>query len=112
MVGGIVMVSAAPIALLVALSARNAQQGCDDRLLQDYPGGVLPSSQRYRVEDCDGYSVPIYLFGIGGVVLAAVGLPLIVYGAKGVPVQPASGSVQMVPWATREAGGLRLKLTL
>jgi len=111
MVGGIVMVSAAPIALLIALSAANAQARCDDAILGNYPSGVLPSSERYRVDDCDGYSVPVYLFAITGAVLGAAGIPLIVYGAKKVPAQRAA-SVQMLPWATRDAGGLKLRLTL
>jgi hypothetical protein len=111
MVGGIVMVSAAPIALLIALSAANAQEACDDEIQRNYPSGVLPSSERYRVDNCDGYSVPMYVFAISGAVLAAAGIPLIVYGAKNVPAR-RTASVQMLPWATRDAGGLKLRLTL
>jgi len=111
MVAGIVMVSTAPIALLAALAASNSQDSCDSRLQSDYPGGVLPTSQRYRVDDCNGYSVPMYVFGIGGAVLAAVGIPLIVYGSKNLPNAPAA-HVRVLPWATPQAGGLRLQLTL
>jgi hypothetical protein len=112
MVGGIVMVSVGPIALLGAVAARNAQERCDDRLSSDYPDHVLPPSERYRAEECDAYSVPVYLFGIGGAVLTAVGIPLIIYGAKNVPDPHASRSLEVQPWATSSAGGLRLRLTL
>jgi hypothetical protein len=111
MVAGVIMVSAGPIALLGALAAKNAQERCDDNLRQNYPGGVLPTSQRYRVEDCDDYSASVYVFAIGGALLTAAGIPLIIYGAKNVPNERA-GQVQMLPWATRDAGGLRLRLTL
>jgi hypothetical protein len=112
MVAGIVMVSAGPISLLGALAAKNAQERCDDNLQRDYPSGTLPTAARYRAEDCDDYSTSIYLFGVGGAILTAVGIPLIIYGAKSVPAERPAARLQMVPWATREAGGLKLRLTL
>jgi hypothetical protein len=112
LVGGIVMVSAGPIALLGAVAARNAQKRCDDRLSTDYPGNVLPPSERYRVDDCNDYSVPIYFLGITGALLTTIGIPLIIYGAKTVPDTRASRSLEVQPWATPNAGGVRLRLTL
>jgi hypothetical protein len=112
MAGGIVMVSVGPIALLGAVAARNSQKRCDDQLANDYPDRVLPPSERYRVEECDKYDVPIYLLGIGGAVLTAVGIPLIIYGAKTVPNARASRALEIQPWATPSAGGVRLRLTL
>ena len=70
MVSGIIMVSIGPIALLGALAASSSQQNCDDDLSRDYPDHRLPTSERYRVDACNAYSVPLfYLFGIGGAVL-------------------------------------------
>jgi hypothetical protein len=110
MISGVVMVSIAPLALLGALAAKNSQDSCDDQLEQDYPDHVVPSSQKYRVERCDSYSAPIYVLGIGGAVLAAAGVPLIIYGAKTVPARRAD--VELAPWATSSAGGLKLRVTM
>lgn len=112
MIVGVVMVSVGPIALLGALAARNGQERCDNALERDYPDHRLPPSERYRVEDCDSYSVPIYLFGIGGAVLTAAGIPLIIYGAKSVRADAPRASLQMLPWAGRDSGGVRLRLEL
>lgn len=108
---GIVMVSVAPIALLGALAASNAQERCDDELQAQYPGRILPTSEQYRAERCDGYSLPLYLLGIGGAVLGAVGIPLLIYGAPRVPTD-SGARVQVTPWANTQAGGVRLRLAL
>jgi hypothetical protein len=112
MVAGIVMLSVTPIALLGALSAKNAQDKCDEQLQNDYPGHLLPESERYREDHCNSYSPAVYALGIGGVVLGAIGIPLLIYGAKNLPVGKPQASVQVVPWAGPAAGGVRLKLTL
>jgi hypothetical protein len=112
MIAGILMVSAGPIALLGALTARNAQEQCDSALENDYPSHTLPPSERYRVEDCNGYTAPLYVLGIGGALLTLGGIPLIVYGAKNEPGPPRSAIVQLQPWASRESGGLRLRLDM
>lgn len=112
MVSGIVMVSTGPIALLGALAAKSAQKRCDDDLQRDYPDRVLPTSERYRVDECNGYSVPVYLLGIGGAVLTAIGIPLIIYGAKSVPDDQLARRLELQPWASPTAGGMRLRLTL
>jgi hypothetical protein len=112
MVAGIVAVSVGPIALLGALAAKNSQERCDEAIERDYPDHRLPTSEKYRAEDCDGYSVPLYIFGIGGALLTAGGIPMIVYGAKAMPEPPKSGRVDVLPWANRESGGVRLRLSL
>lgn len=112
MIAGIAMVSVGPIALLGALAAKNGQERCDDKLQSDYPDRRLPSSERYRVEECNEYSVPLYVFGIGGLVLTAAGIPLIVYGAKRLPLNPPRASLHLQPWASPGSGGLRLRLDM
>jgi hypothetical protein len=111
MIGGIVMASIGPLALLGALSARNSQQDCDSALEDDYPNHVVPAYDKEALERCDGYTVPVYVLGIGGAVLVAAGVPMIIYGAKNVPAKPAPRA-QVLPWATPQSGGLRLRLTL
>lgn len=111
MVAGIVMVSIAPIALLGALSANSSQEKCDEDLQNQYPGHILPESERYRAERCDDYSTSVYVLGIGSAVLAVAGIPLIIYGARSEPV-PKAARVQLAPWASTQSGGLRLKLSL
>jgi hypothetical protein len=111
MIGGIVMVSVGPLALLGALSARNSQEECDRSLENEYPNHVVPAYDEESLERCDSYSLPIYLLGIGGAVLVGAGVPMIIYGAKSVPAKP-TGRAQLLPWATPQSGGLRLRLTL
>jgi hypothetical protein len=111
MATGIVLVSVAPIALLGALAASNAQEKCDEELQAQYPGHILPSSERYRAERCDDYSPAVYVLGIGGAVLAVAGIPLIIYGAPRVPDQKAA-RVQVLPWASANSGGVRLRWSL
>ena len=112
MVAGIIMVSLVPVAVLGALAAKNSQEKCDTALERDYPDHRLPPSQRYRVDDCNSYAVPLYVLGIGGAVLAAVGVPMIIYGAKSVPNGPPTASLRVLPWANPDSGGLRLRLEL
>ena len=112
MVSGIIMVSVGPLALLGALAAKNAQDNCDQTLDRDYPTHMLPTSEKYRVDDCNAYSVPFYAFSISGAVLIAAGIPLIIYGAKTVPAQPTAGSLRVLPWASPDSGGLKLRLEL
>jgi hypothetical protein len=97
---------------LGALAAKNAQERCDTNLQRDYPDHRLPTSERYREEECNDYSVPLYLFGIGGAVLTAAGIPLIIYGAKSVPSSPPRASLHLLPWAGPTSSGLRLRLDL
>jgi hypothetical protein len=112
MVTGIIMVSVGPISLLGALAAKNSQDRCDGALARDYPDGRLPTSEKYRVDDCNAYSVPFYVFGIGGALLTVAGIPLIIYGAKSLPLLPQSASVRVMPWASPDSGGLKLRLEM
>lgn len=112
LVTGIVMVSVGPIALLGALAAKNAQDHCDATLEREYPSHVLPTSERYREDDCNAYSAPFYVLAIGGGLLTAAGIPLIVYGGKVVGPAPRMARVQVVPWASQTSGGLRLRVDL
>jgi hypothetical protein len=112
MIAGIAMVSVGPIALLGALAAKNAQNRCDDALQRDYPDHRLPPSERYRVDDCNAYSTPLYVFGIGGALLSIAGIPLIVYGAKSIRDDAPRASLQVLPWAGPESSGLRLRLDM
>jgi hypothetical protein len=112
MVAGIVMVSVGPIALLGALAAKNAQEKCDASLQQQYPDHQLPTSEKYRVEQCNGYSAPLYVFGIGGALLTVAGIPLIIYGGKQVPAGPAAARLRVLPWAGPESSGLKLRLEM
>jgi hypothetical protein len=111
MIGGIMMVSIGPLALLGALSARNSQENCDSALENEYPNHVVPAYDKEELERCDGYTLPIYLLGIGGAVLVGAGVPMIIYGAKNVPTKPVTRA-QLLPWATPQSGGVRLRLTL
>lgn len=110
MVTGIVMLSVTPVALLGALAARNAQSDCDRELQDQYPGHILPESERYRAQRCDDYSTSIYVLGIGGALLGAAGIPLVIYG--GARVTDPAPRAQLTPWATPQAGGIRLRLAL
>ena len=112
MVAGIIMVSIVPVALLGALAAKSAQDKCDSNLARDYPTHVLPTSERYREDDCNAYSVPFFALSIGGAVLGVGGVVGIIYGAKSVPVAPRAARVQLAPWASQTSGGLRLRVDL
>lgn len=101
MVGGIVMTSFVPIALLVSLVASVAKTSCN--VSYDYS-----SNQYSRDTHCDRYNPTIYGGLISAVALAGAGIPLIVIGSKKEPVSTA----QVTPWAAPNAGGLSLRLQL
>ncbi|HVY27196.1 MAG TPA: hypothetical protein VHB79_11630 [Polyangiaceae bacterium] len=112
LVAGIIMVSIAPVALLGALGAKSSQEKCDQQLASEYPNHVLPTSERYRADDCDDYSAPYYALLITGAVMVVGGVPLIIYGAKSLPAPTRTGNVHVLPWATQTSGGLRLRVDL
>jgi hypothetical protein len=103
MVGGIVMVSFVPIALLVSAVANAEQTACElgsydyDGSGQIYVGGV----------GCDDYDATIYGGLISAAVLAGVGIPMIVIGGKKEPV-----TARITPWATARSAGVGLRLDL
>jgi hypothetical protein len=95
MVGGIVMLSLAPIALLTSGIARISKGICD---VGDSRG-------------CDDdYDPTIYGALLTGVVLIGVGVPLIVIGAKKEPVEATTATIS--PWATPDAAGVGLRIDL
>jgi hypothetical protein len=107
MVGGIVMVSFVPVALIAAAVANNKQNACetggfsfnfDDEGIQTYEG-----------VDCTTYDKTIYGGLISAVVLAGVGIPLIVIGGK---KEPAAATATITPWATPRAAGLGLRVDM
>jgi len=101
MAGGIVMVSFAPIALLVVMVANIEQNACENGTY--YSGGRdAPGT------NCGRFDPTIY----GGLVTAAalvgVGIPMIVIGGKKEPV----GTASLAPWASPHGAGLRLRFDL
>ena len=97
---GIVMTSVGP--LLLAIAALNhSHEGCAD--------GSDPTDG-----PCDSVTEPsTYALAISGALMIGGGIPLIVYGAKRVPAAstlPARAS--LLPWATPNAAGVRLRLEL
>jgi len=102
MVGGIVMTSFVPIALLAAWVA-DIEQGVCERGDYDFSG-----SSYTRRTDCGSYDATIYGGLISAAVLAGVGIPLIVIGGKREPATTA----KIAPWATPHAGGISVRLDL
>jgi hypothetical protein len=103
MVGGIVMTSLSSVAFAVSLLGGLANATCSNRY--DYDGGS--SSSVYTYNDCD-YDGLVYGGLVTGIILVGVGIPLIVIGAKREP----RGTASVAPWATPNAGGLSLRLSL
>ncbi len=101
MAGGIVMVSVAPISLLVGLIASMQRDACQRR------GGSSLDFQNGEV-DCGRYDAAVYGGLFLGVGLIGAGIPLIVVGAKRKPL----GTASLSPWATPQGGGLNLRLDL
>jgi serine protease Do len=103
MAGGIVMTSFAPIAFLVAAVANAEQTACES----------TGYSYQYSVssESCGDYDSTIYGGVFAGLVLAGVGIPLIVVGAKKVPKEPAA-TARITPWATPRAAGVGLRIDM
>lgn len=97
MVGGIVMVSLAPVALLVSGFARLGKVICD----ADNDRG------------CDqDYDPTIYGALLTGVALVGVGIPLIVIGAKKEPIEAAEATATISPWATPNGAGIGLRIDM
>lgn len=100
MVGGIVMVSVAPIALVVSLVTSLRQDSCER-------GGSYNLDYQYD-SNCSRYDASIYGGLVLGVGLLGAGIPLIVVGSKREPL----GTASLSPWATPHAGGLKLQIEL
>jgi len=104
MVGGIVMVSFVPIALLAAMVANIEQDACEGGSNFTLDG----SEPRGGGVNCGRYDKTIYGGLFGGAVLLGAGIPLIVIGGKKEPV----GTARLTPWATPRAAGLGLRVDL
>lgn len=99
MVGGIVMTSLSPIPLFVAMVGSIAKTSCESSSEIDVSG--------YRsASDCSGYEETVYGGLLVGAALLAVGIPMIVIGAKKVPVATVNG------FLTPHGGGLGLRVDL
>lgn len=104
MVGGIVMVSFVPIALLAAMVANIEQTACEGG-----SGFTLDGSEpRGSGTNCGRFDATIYGGLFGGAALLGAGIPLIVIGGKKEPV----GLARLTPWATPSGAGLGLRLDL
>lgn len=105
MVGGIVMVSFTPIALLVAAVANAQQTSCE--LGNTYYSSSSSFDASLYSDDCDEYDPTIYGGLISAAVLAGVGIPLIVIGGKKELV-----TARVSPWATARSAGVGLRIDL
>jgi hypothetical protein len=95
MVGGIVLASLGTASLATALGLTIAQVSCDD------------DAERARCRAFDTAALATLLAGFGA---TSIGIPLIVYGAKKLPLEGASAA--LAPWLTPSAAGLSLRLRL
>lgn len=112
LITGIVLTSIAPLAFLGALSAHNSQDDCDRELESRYPNHIVPSYASAELERCDEYTTTMWVLGIGGGVLAAVGVPLIIYGTTKPAAAPPPPQARLLPWASPTGGGLKVRLEL
>ena len=108
MVTGIVMASVGVGALIGALTLGVLESTCRRDLKDEYPDNVAPASAVDERERCNSYDDPLLGLTAGGLLLTGVGLPLLIVGAKKVPVTQARVS----PWLTPRSGGLTLQLSL
>jgi hypothetical protein len=99
MAGGIVMVSLAPVALIVAGFAGLGKALCG---VDDYDSS----------RTCSGYDPVIYGSLAGAFVLVGAGVPLLVIGAKKEPVDDSDATATISPWATPTSGGLSIRLQM
>lgn len=101
MVGGIVMVAIAPIALFVSAGAAVSGSFCRGSYDRSIDGSYY--------DDCDNDGL-IYGSLFVGAALLGAGIPMIIVGAKKEPAKLPAATV--APWATSTAAGLGLRLAL
>jgi hypothetical protein len=94
MVGGIVMVSVAPILFVAALANSSTCAVYTDDV---YYGGSCGNETA---------TIAMTVIGVG---LIGGGIPLIIIGAKRVP---DDGTASLSPWVNRHGGGMSLSLSL
>jgi hypothetical protein len=98
MAAGIAMVSVAPFAFLgsAIVGIQKAACGVSD----------IDSSGTFIDSRCDRYDPAMYGLLLSGVVLVGAGIPLIVIGAKQVPVSENSeDEMAILPWVSRDGAG-------
>jgi hypothetical protein len=100
MVGGIVMVSLTPVALLVSGVAAIGKGVCE-----------VGDDDTFSTCD-DAYNPTIYGALVSAAVLLGVGIPLLVIGAKKEPADDSGASATISPWATPSAAGVGLRIDL
>ena len=99
MAGGIVMVSLAPVALLVSGIAGVGKSICS-----------IDNPDRY--DNCDEYNPALYGGLLSALVLVGVGIPMIVIGAKKEPVDAPNVAATVSPWVAPSAAGLSLRVDM
>jgi hypothetical protein len=110
LVTGIVMSSVGTGALIGALAVGVVKATCDRDFEDMHRTDALPGSAADASDDCTSYDGPLLLLTAGGLVLAGAGVPLMIIGAKKVPVHTARA--RLVPWLGPRSGGLALRLAL
>jgi hypothetical protein len=110
LVTGIVMSSVGVGALIGALAVGVVKATCHRDFEQMYPEDELPASAADELDGCKSYDSPLLLLTAGGLVLTGAGVPLLIIGAKKVPVHSARAGV--TPWLGPRSGGLTLRLAL
>jgi hypothetical protein len=111
MVGGIVTTAMTPVALIVAYIFALEKTLCD----VDNSNGTYSGSGTYTYphNDCTKYETPMYVSLAAAAGFVAVGVPMIVIGAKSVPVNPsATQEAAIAPWVTPTAAGISLRLKM
>jgi hypothetical protein len=105
LVTGIVMSSVGVGTLIGALAVGVVKATCN----RDFDEMRLASTAD-ELDDCTSYDNPLLLLTAGGLVLTGAGVPLLIMGAKKVPVQAARVGVS--PWLGPRSGGLTLHVAL
>ena len=105
LVSGIVMSSVGVGTLIGALAVGVVKATCNRDLEE-----TLPASAADELDDCNSYDSPLLLLTAGGLLLTGAGVPLMIIGAKKVPVQDARVGVS--PWLGPRSAGLTLRLAL
>jgi hypothetical protein len=96
MVSGIVMTSLGTASLATALGLSLARIGCKDDV--------------ERRDECEAFDTAALATLLGGFALTSAGVPMLIYGAKKVPVEPEGATIS--PWLTPSAAGLSVRLRL
>jgi hypothetical protein len=97
-------------ALIGALAVGVVKATCNRDSDDMHQADALPGSTADEGDDCTSYDSPLLLLTAGGLVLTGAGVPLMIIGAKKVPVHTARA--RLIPWLSPGSGGLMLRLAL